>query len=63
VAELPLADFEEAFRAGRSGEAATVARRLFGQFMMGDSKAFKRLSCAAIRRHTHAASFLEWIAI
>ena len=30
--------FEEAERAGLNGEAATVARRLFGQFMLGNLK-------------------------
>jgi hypothetical protein len=33
AAALLPTDFEEAGRAGRKGEAATVARRLLGQFI------------------------------
>ncbi len=47
AAALLPTDFEEAGRAGRKGEAATVARRLLGQFIYADLKALKRLSCAA----------------
>ena len=57
TALVPPEDFEEAASEGRNGEAATVARRLFGQFMMSESKAFKRPNLAAIKRLLYVALF------
>ncbi len=56
-------DFEEVGRADRKGDAATVARRLLGQFIYVDLKADIKVTSYAVALRSYVAVYFIAISI